>query len=118
MSALKTVKLWLPWLLIYMRINEMFNATEWDIFFCFSYNNNMILSSILLIVNVSQMDWRCCQILGMSKQALNFVRDGKTLCFQMKIQRKLSFFLTRPLLKMVWSKTFCTLEIFEEPHFE
>ena len=30
-SVLKVHKMWLPWLLILMRINEMFNATEWEI---------------------------------------------------------------------------------------
>ena len=33
----------------------------------------------------------------------------------MKILKKVSFFLQHPLLKMVWSKKFCTLDIFEEP---
>ena len=34
---------------------------------------------VLLIVNVSQINWLSCQIFGISKQALDFVRDGKIL---------------------------------------
>ena len=38
-----------------------------------------IFCLVLLIVNVSQVNWLSCQIFGISKQALDFVRDGKML---------------------------------------
>ena len=34
---------------------------------------------VLLIVNVSQINWLSCQLFGISKQALDFVRNGKIL---------------------------------------
>ena len=34
---------------------------------------------VILIVNVSQINWLSCQIFGISKQTVDFVRDGK-LC--------------------------------------
>ena len=43
---------------------------------------------VLLIVNVSQINWLSCQIFGISKQALDFVRDGKMLRPRWKIWGK------------------------------
>ena len=34
---------------------------------------------VLLIVNVSQINWLSCQTFGISKQVLDFVRDGEIL---------------------------------------
>ena len=62
----------------------MFNATEWEIdilhlllvilfAICILTTRS---SQVLLIVNVSQKNWLSCQIFGISKQALDFVRDA------------------------------------------
>ena len=52
---------------------------------------------VLLIVNVSQINWLSFQIFGISKQALDFVRDGKFFVSQMK--QKCNFLTTPPLEK-------------------
>ena len=55
---------------------------------------------VLLIVNVSQMNWFSCQILGISKQALYFVRDGKIkFCVPDEHFEKKCHFLTTPPLE-------------------
>ena len=68
-----------------------------------------------LMVNFSQINWLSCQISGISKQALDFVRDGKVSRPRWNLAKSVTFW-EHPLLKMVWSKTFCALEIFEEPN--
>ena len=47
---------------------------------------------VLLIVNVSQINWLSCQIFGISKQALYFVRDGKILRPRWKLKAKVYLF--------------------------
>ena len=47
-------------------------------------------SLVLLIVNVSQINWLSCQIFGISKQALDFVRDWKILHPRWKFWRRKS----------------------------
>ena len=83
----------------------MFIATEWEIAF-------LHFLVILLLFNLlsSQINWLSCQILGISKQALDLTSDGGNLIFFF------FFFLQHPLSKMVWSKKLCALEIFEEPN--
>ena len=51
---------------------------------------------VLLIVNVSQINWLSCQIFGISKQAQHFVRDGKTACPRWKVSEKCNLFNTPP----------------------
>ena len=79
----------------------MFNATDFSFFYCLLDFDSNISCLVLLIVNVSQIYWLSCQIFGISKQALDFVRDGKNVVSQMKILKKVSFFDNIPLLKMV-----------------
>ena len=72
---------------------------DFSLFYCCLYLN-MILSSILLIVNVSQLNWLSCQIFGISKQALDFVRDGEILRPRWKFgEKKKCHFLTTPPLE-------------------
>ena len=52
---------------------------------------------VLLIVNVSQINWISCQIFRISKQALDFVRDGEILRPRWKIWKKCQFLTTPPL---------------------
>ena len=54
---------------------------------------------VLLIVNVSQMNWLSCQMFGISMQALDFVRDGENFVSQMKILKKKCHFLTTTRLE-------------------
>ena len=76
-----------------------------------------IFCAVLLIVNVSQINRLSCQIFGISKQALDFVRDGKFCIPDEKFEeKKNAIFWQHPFLKTVWSKKFYTLEIFEEPN--
>ena len=53
---------------------------------------------VVLIANVSQINWLACQILGISKQALDFVRDGKSLRPRWKFSNQ-NIFLTTPSLE-------------------
>ena len=52
---------------------------------------------VVLIVDVSQINWLSCQIFGMSKQALGFVRDGKISHPGWKFSKKCNFLTTLPL---------------------
>ena len=49
---------------------------------------------VLLIANVSQIDWLCFQIFGISKQALDFVRDGTILRPIWKFSKTCNFLTT------------------------
>ena len=81
----------------------MFNATELFVIL----NSYDILTTrfglvvVLLIVNVSQIIWLSGQIFGISKPALDFVRDGYDGYFasQMKMLKKCNFLTTPPLEK-------------------
>ena len=86
----------------------MFNATESeiDIIFALTYRYSIsiyilttIFCLVLVIVNDSQINWHYCQIFGISKQALDFVRDGKNLWPRWKLVEKKCHFLTTPPLE-------------------
>ena len=109
----------------------MINATEWDILrwlLVILLLFIIILTTwsclVVLIANVSQINWLSCQILGISKQALDFVRDGKSLRPRWKFSNQNIFLTTPPLenglvqdllrLKSLWRNKF--LITFDEFH--
>ena len=52
---------------------------------------------VLLIANVSQINWLSCQMFGISMQARDFVRDGEILSPRCKFWKKCHFLTTPPL---------------------
>ena len=54
----------------------------------YSYDIHILTTGpclVLLIVNVSQIDWLCWQLIGISKQALRFRKKWDNFTSQMKI---------------------------------
>ena len=80
------------------RVGDRYVDTS-ALFYCYLYLKNNIFVLVLLIVNVSQIYWLSCQIFGISKQALDFVRDGKILLPRWTFWQKCNLFDNTPSWK-------------------
>ena len=82
---LKVYMIWLPWLLIFMRIQEMFKVTTDAIeMLVLSFYSSFAISLyrfwtclIISITDVSHINMLSYQTPGISNQALVFMRDVK-----------------------------------------
>ena len=105
LNVLKINIIWLPWLFI-----------KWESMKCSIPQSRRYLALtshysfvihilttwsclVLLIVIVSQINWLYCHIFGIAKQALDFVRDEKSLCPRWKFSKKINTFVTTPPLE-------------------
>ena len=126
--VLKVCKIWLPWLLIYMRIHEIFNVTDGrdknvgvdflHVTLCPFLSKELGLAKYFqLQMLVMHINICFYQTPGISNQALAFTRDVKMFASRTDILVKSAIFDNTPAKKMVRSENFCTLKLSEEPNF-